>query len=453
VIIKGSSRGGSRSDAVKLSRHLLANENDRVAVLELHGVAATDLAAAIEEMRAIGLATRSRRPIYHASISPAADEALSLSQSRQAADELGRRLGLAGHPRAIVQHVKHGRAHIHIVWSRIDQATMTAVHDSQTYRKHEQCARALEARWRLRPVIGAHDRPDGINRPVATASHRDHQAERRTGVRVEEVAAILRRCWIASDNGTEFAALIRSEGLCLASGRRGLVIVDQAGTPHSIPRRLGIRAAEVQRRLADLDASTFPTVDQAKQPARPTQPKRKTATMPPLARQPSLAPSRFEAAASRSRHRRHGECPALDSDYWSGLGFTVVIEEDFLTITLPRGNKLIDRGDSLSLVSDGEPSDEEIRLIVAAGRARGWTTIHFSGGSPEWQRRARLEALRQGFPESAISIECEDGKRPVAMLAMPDHLKRRLKIPAAPDNQTAPEAPMVPTGPVPESRP
>ena len=129
MIIKGSSRGGSRSDVIRLARHLLSAENESVAVVELRGVSATDLPGAIEEMRALSLATRSRRPIYHASISPDADEARRMAprQWSEAVDELGRRLGLDGHQRAVVQHTKSGRTHVHVVWSRIDPATLRVV--------------------------------------------------------------------------------------------------------------------------------------------------------------------------------------------------------------------------------------------------------------------------------------------------------------------------------------
>jgi hypothetical protein len=122
-------------------------------------------------------------------------------------------------------------------------------------------------------------------------------------------------------------------------------------------------------------------------------------------------------------------------------------------VTLAAGAKLIARGDSLSLIKDSEPSAEETRLMVAAGKARGWESIRFSGGTPAWQRMAKLEALRQGYPEGMISLECEDRKPPVVTMTMPEQLRRRLKIPA-PEDQAAPEGPMVPApGSAPEPRP
>lgn len=442
MIIKGSSRGGSRSDAVRLARHLLSDENEVAVVLELRGVGATDLPGVIEEMRAVSLATRSRRPLYHASISPDADEARRMTprQWSEAVDELERRLGLVGHQRAVVRHVKNGRAHVHAVWSRIDPATLKVVHDGGNYRKHEECARALERRWRHRPVIGAHTRPEGTRRPIAAATHRDHQAEQRTGIQVADLAATLKRCWRSSPSGKAFATAVAAEGWSLARGRRGIVLVDHAGVPHSIPRRLGIRAAEVRLRLRDLDPATLPTVEDAKRP-RP-------------ARSPTMA--RMTFTASNARRRR----PIQDADtnapispaYWHGLGHETTIDGTLLYVLLPGGARLADHGDRLILQRDGEPTDDEIAALVAAGKARGWEGIRFSGGSEAFQRRARIEALRQGYRLDQISLECEDGlPRPASTLPMPDHIRRRLIPDPAPDQLPAP-TPSEPT-PAPRLRP
>jgi hypothetical protein len=89
--------------------------------------------------------------------------------------------------------------------------------------------------------------------------------------------------------------------------------------------------------------------------------------------------------------------------------------------------------------------------MVAAGKARGWEGIRFTGGTPEWQRAARLEALKQGFPLEAISLECEDGQKPpvAAALPMPDHVRRRLNPPKPPEEDAPAQMP-TPALPAPE---
>ena len=53
--------------------------------------------------------------------------AVKLSDFENAADEVERKLGLEGQPRAIVFHEKDGRRHAHVVWSRIDAEHMRAI--------------------------------------------------------------------------------------------------------------------------------------------------------------------------------------------------------------------------------------------------------------------------------------------------------------------------------------
>ena len=95
----------------------------------------------------------------------------------------------------------------------------------------------------------------------------------------------------------------------------------------------------------------------------------------------------------------------------------------------------------------GTPADTA--ALVAAAKERGWQGLRFSGGTPEWQRAARLEAIKQGFNLADISLECEDGQKPpVAAMAMPDHIRRRLGLPKPPEDE--PSAP-TPEAPAPES--
>lgn len=439
MIIKGSARGQSSRDAAALAQHLLAAENEEVEVLQLWGVVTFSLPEALEEMRLVTLGTRVRRGLYHASINLDRGEAPELARAHwlKAADELERRLGMVGHQRAVVRHVKRGRAHVHIVWCRAHPLTLTVARDSQNYRKHEECARTLEGRWGLRPVIGVHTRRPGTPRPVALATHGDWQAQERTGIAVADVAVALQEAWASTRGGQAFAAVIRREGLSLAWGRRGIVVVDGAGTPHSLPRRLRLTAAEVRRRLADIDIDALPAVEDFQQVIK--RPKSKG----------GKSMTRAFGACEPRRQRRSGLLPVktLSPDYWRQLGFEVEETAEALVVSLLGGTVLHDRSDRLTLMREGEPSDEEIRLMVAAGRARGWESIRFFGGSPEFQRRARIEALRQGYRLDQISLECEDGSpQPFsASLPMPEHIRRRLSPPEEPVAPPAPAGPMEPT--------
>lgn len=441
MIIKGSTRGQSAADTAALARHLLAAENEHVRLLELRGVSSVQLPDALEEMRLLMMGSRARRGLYHASINLDQMESGRMGTVRwlAAADELEQRLGMQGHQRAVVLHVKRGREHAHVVWCRVHPATLRLARDDHNYRRHEECSRALEERWGLRPVVGAHTRPQGTPRPVALATHGDWQAQERTGVVVRDVAAALNEAWCGTRSGRAFAAAIERDGLWLARGRRGIVVIDEAGTPHSLPRRLRLRAAEVHKRLADIDEMVLPTVDGLKAALR----RNKGNTM----NKPNAMNTSMSACDAKPRRGRPAfDRRTLSPEYWRALGYQVDELTGMLLVRLRGGTLLEDRGDRLTLKSSGEPTDEEIRLIVAAGKARGWESIRFFGGSPEWQRRARVEALRQGYRFHQISLECEDGSpQPLAAAPMPEHIRNKLAPPAAPADVPAPAAPAAPT--------
>ena len=431
MVVKGSSRGSSAEDVARLARHLLARENETAIILE--GCRApADLAPTLAAMRAITLGTRSRRALYHASLSLSADEAFGLDDPRwiEAVDCLERHLGLVGHQRTVVGHSKKGRRHVHVVWCRAHSQTLRIANDSHSYRKHETASRELEARWQgaIRPVVGVHTRPAGTPRPVAAATHRDWQAQERTGIAVADVAAILSAAWASKDSGRAFSAAIVANGIHLAIGRRGIVAIDGAGTPHSIGRRLGLRAAEIQRRLADIDPSSLPTVEACQRTIRTTN----TGSM-------TMSTRRQSGCTAGRRKRFYSPLVTAHRDHWTALGYVVEQSSQGWLVRLSPTTTLIDAGDTLMLERQGEPTDDEIKLMITAAQGRGWDSIRFFGGSESYQRRARELAIAAGYPASAIALECEESKpRPLAM-EMPSHVRRKL----APETNPAP-APSAP---------
>lgn len=454
MIIKTSSQGASRAAVAALARHLLSNENEAAEVVELRGVVGP-LADALEEMRAVSLGTRSRRPLLHASINVPPDEAarLTADQWGQAADTLENALGLAGHQRALVMHVKRDakgqlRRHLHVVWNRVDAVSLKVVHDGWGFRKNEEVARTLELLWNLRAVTGVHTRPPGTPRPVARTQRTDHQAAKRNGTKLDDTIATLHRCWEQATTGQAFAAALEAAGqLSLASGHRGIVVV-VAGVPHSLARRLGLRAEEVRRKLADLDPKTLPTVEQVQQAQKQRPQHRSTA----------MKSKPFGVARPRPRKRREAEArQPLTPDYWHDLGFEVETRPDMLIVWLAPDCRLEDRGDDISIYRPSGPTPEDTALIIAAAKARGWTGIRFHGGTAEWQQAARQAALAAGYAWDDISLECEDGlpKPPVSVISLPDHVRRCL-LPAPEQPQEVlnqPSAPEPAPTPAPVFRP
>ena len=287
-------KGGARSGPGELALHLLrADTNESVNVRELRHVMAGDLTSALFEMEAMGLASRSERRLYHANIDWRHDEHMTDAQKARAVDRLAAELGLSNQPRAVVEHVKHGREHLHVVWLRIDTETGKAISDSHNYRRHEIAARDLEREFGHERVQGAHVERDGCERPARTPQlHEIRQAER-SGITPAEAKAELSRLWRSTDTGCAFMAAIEEAGWRLARGdKRDLVALDAAGEVHSLAKRIdGAKAKHVRERLLEIDHATLPSVEQARQAIRDRQ--REALDQEQAA---ALAPAEFELA-------------------------------------------------------------------------------------------------------------------------------------------------------------
>jgi hypothetical protein len=261
MIIKGASRGRAR----ELAKHLLrADENETVRLFACRGTVARDLEGALREMEAIGLASRTGKPLYHASISPEKDWPLTDAQVTVAADTLERKLGLGGQPRVIVLHRKEGRDHVHVVWSRIDMALGRAIPDGWNYRHHEQAARELEKAFGHPVLLGSREtRPASPRR--RTAEDYEYRQAERSGRTSRETASELSSLWRGAEDAHAFQDALRKAGFTLARGdRRVFVVIDRDGQVHSLGRRLGLRSRELRARLPGLDLATLPSVAEAR---------------------------------------------------------------------------------------------------------------------------------------------------------------------------------------------
>ncbi|MEQ1864541.1 MAG: relaxase/mobilization nuclease domain-containing protein [Micropepsaceae bacterium] len=275
--------GGSRSNWRFFAKHLTnAQDNERVELIELRGVAGDNVREALREMDALASGTHCRNFFYHADINPREGERLAPEQWEQAVDTLEKNLGLEGHSRFVVEHEKHGRTHRHVIWSRIDVDTMTAVSDSYDFRKHQLTARMLEHEFGQEPVPGVYDQVEGKQpkrRPKSWETFRG----KKSGIDPAQVKAEVSAVWRECDSGRAFKAAIEERGYLLCQGdRRDFCLIDQAGQDHSLARRIeGVKAAEVRARLGDLDRSALPTVADGRA-------KRRAATVP--ASEPQMVP-------------------------------------------------------------------------------------------------------------------------------------------------------------------
>lgn len=127
-MIPFSSQRGLGQD---LAAHLLnEHDNELMELAELRGAIADDLQGAFAEWEAQAHAlTKCKNYLYSLSINPDQSQGrLTREQYFEYTDRVEERLGLAGQPRAVVFHIKDGREHAHVVWSRVDAINEKAVH-------------------------------------------------------------------------------------------------------------------------------------------------------------------------------------------------------------------------------------------------------------------------------------------------------------------------------------
>jgi Relaxase/Mobilisation nuclease domain len=262
MIIKGNPAGSVGF----WSKHLLRDDtNERAEVKEITGLLAQDLPSALREMKAIADQSRSHGNfMYQANINPRDGEHLTPEQWKEAVDTLERNLGLEGHQRVVVEHVKHGRQHYHIIWNRVDVETLRVADMGGNWPIHNATARELEARFDLTPTpTPSNDK--SADKKSAPELYEIRAAER-SGIDPNAIRTELTELWNRTETGKEFAEAIEKHGFILAKGdRRDFCIIDEAGDAHSLARRLdGVKTKDVRERLADIDRDSLPTVAEAR---------------------------------------------------------------------------------------------------------------------------------------------------------------------------------------------
>src|SRR5690606_15311247 len=246
MILKAKERG----DGPQLARYLLTmRDNDHVELHEVRGFVSDDLPGAFGEADAIAKGTRCKNYLFSLSVNPPQDKQVAVEDFERAIDDIERKLGLEGQPRAVVFHEKDGRRHAHVVWSRVDSQRMRAINLPHYKAKLRDVSRSLylEHGW---------DMPRGLQdrslRDPLTFTHIEWQQAKRAGLDPRELKAVLAQCWKASDNKASFERALRERGFWLAKGdRRGFVAVDYRGEVYSLSRYAGVKTKDLEARLGD----------------------------------------------------------------------------------------------------------------------------------------------------------------------------------------------------------
>jgi hypothetical protein len=255
MIPKGNQRAGGQ----QLATHLLnAYDNDSVEIADMRGAIAQDLHGAFAEWYAEAKATKCIKYLYSLSINP--DHTQGPFNREHYYDFIRRTedsLGLAGQPRAVVIHVKHGREHYHVVWSRIDTEKMKAVQLSHDHQK-------------LRTVAQEYARDHDIILPEGMRKNRgkdryadrdkqedlgDKQREERTGISKPQRRREIAEAWHGSDSAQAFIKALEDKCYYVARGDDcRYAVVDLYGEVSNLARQIdGVKTKALKDRLGDAD--------------------------------------------------------------------------------------------------------------------------------------------------------------------------------------------------------
>jgi hypothetical protein len=255
-------KGTTHRHGAALARYLVtAKERERTELWEIRGFACSAIVPAFQSVHVMAAATKCLAPFFHVAIRPPDSERLDRSQWDVVVNTVARMLGLADQPRAVAFHTDEvtGHGHMHLAFSRIDVDTLTAKPLPFFKQRLKLACRELEQQLGLTAV------PNERQSSIAFAPTRaEEEQARRLGVDVHATREAIKNCFGRSDCGRSFREALAHKGLTLARGdRRDFVVLDLEQGVHAVGKRIvGVSAANIRDRLADLSPEDLPTVDE-----------------------------------------------------------------------------------------------------------------------------------------------------------------------------------------------
>jgi Relaxase/Mobilisation nuclease domain len=263
-----NAKGKIRSSGAQLARYVMTGKDGEIVqVVDARGWQdfGKDPVAAFDRMEQWAAEhTKCRDAFFHGHIRNAPGERLTDAQWMESLDRMEKRLGFAGQPRLASFHIDAdtGEKHLHVAWCRIDFENERAIDPGLYKNKLVQLSRTLEREFYLRELSSQRPPHD-----KARAAERDEYEEsKRLGTDIRTIRNTILNCLEQSDSGRSFKAALEEKNLMLANGDRRdcFVVIDQEGGHHALNKKLtGMTLAATRERLADLDRSQLPSVEQA----------------------------------------------------------------------------------------------------------------------------------------------------------------------------------------------
>lgn len=252
-----------------LATHLLNEyDNDYMEVVDVRGAVADDLHGAFAEWEVQAHAlTKCENYLYSLSINPDQRQGrLTRDQYMDYIDRVEEKLGLTDQGRAVVFHIKDGREHAHVVWSRVDLENEKAVQMSFDRDKLMMVTRLFAKEHGLELPKGYEkDKGDRGNQ----ANQYDMFLQRTTGLTKAQRQEEVTDAWRSSDSAKAFVQALSDRGYILSTGNRPYVLVDLYGGMYALPKMINdktVRTKDIRAFLErDYPPDSLPHVDEARE--------------------------------------------------------------------------------------------------------------------------------------------------------------------------------------------
>jgi hypothetical protein len=180
VIIKSHIRGGYRAAADYLKAF---GKNEKIRIAEISDMDAGNLDEAFHKMWEVASNSKVKKPLHHISINPFWDERLTDAQVLKIVERCEEKYGykLGEHQRVIVEHIRDGRQHFHVIWNRVSITTGRAVWPGLHWNKSKQAAREMEVELGLkRPIPRRLKRAEALARVSKASKNPGHKGRLNT---------------------------------------------------------------------------------------------------------------------------------------------------------------------------------------------------------------------------------------------------------------------------------
>lgn len=261
--------GSQRGLGQDLATHLMnEHDNEYQEVSQVRGAIADDLHGAFAEWESQASSlTKCQNYLYSLSVNPDPEQPLSRDQYLDYIDRAEEKLGLSDQPRAVVFHIKNGREHCHVVWSRIDAREGKAVQMAFDREKLMMVTREFARDHGLTLPDGYYkDRGNEQEKSKQLSLYEKAQQDN-TGITKEDRMALVTQLWKSSDSAKAFVQALEDNGYILATGKRPYVLVDIYGCTNALPKLIGdrsVRTKDIREFLAnDFPPESLPSIDDA----------------------------------------------------------------------------------------------------------------------------------------------------------------------------------------------